>query len=226
MPVSARKEVKRVSGLEEIKRRLERVSELSGRMKEQFSRLSGPEGEEMKKRLREQGARVGIGAGISLFGLAVTGVAFVYLMAVVILLVNIALDRLWLSALIVVGGFIVIGAVIIAVGAALAKASARELSKAKEEVARQLRETAEEMKKEVAELQAVARREAEEQQRRFNEMVQAARENAHVIAPAAAGAFLVLRLIKRAANRRRKRKAIRNIIELVEEAYAEREHPD
>ena len=90
----------------ELKQRMQHLVELSTRMKQQLDKLKGAQGVEMRNKAKEAGTRMGIGAGISVFGLAVLAVASVYIIAVVILLINIALDRLWLSALIVVPAFL------------------------------------------------------------------------------------------------------------------------
>ncbi len=199
-----------MSNVPEIKRRLDRLTQLSKKMQEQFARFSGPEGEEMKKKARKEGTRLGIGAGVSFFGLMIASVASVYILAVIILLVNIAVDRLWLSSLIVVGGFLLIGGVIIAIGAGLAHSSAKELSSATGDITEQMKQTGKEIKTEAAELQELARAEATKQQRQMKEI-------APVAAPVAAGVYLGFRLIKRRIKSRREKRRILRVIELYEE---------
>ena len=190
-----------MSNLTEIKQRLDRLAQLGIRMREQLAGFSGPEGEEVKKKAKEAGTRIGIGAGVSFFGLTVAAVASVYILAVIILLVNIALDRLWLSALIVVGGFLLIGGAIIAVGVGMIKPAAKELSKTAGDATNEIKQTGEEIKNEVEELQKAARKEAEERKRQMAQMV----EKAKKAAPVAVAACLILWSIKRARKSHKKR---------------------
>ena len=206
-----------MSNVPEIKRRLDRLTQLSKKMGGQFARFSGPEGEEMKKKARKEGTRLGIGAGVSFFGLMIASVASVYILAVVILLVNIAVDRLWLSSLVVVGGFLLIGGVIIAIGAGLAHSSAKELSSATGDITEQMKQTGKEMKAEAEELRELARAEAGEQQRQMKELIEKAKSAAPIAAPIAAGVYLGFRLIKRRIKSRREKRRILRVIELYEE---------
>ncbi len=192
-----------MSNIPEIKRRLDRLTQLGNKMREQFARLSGPEGEEMKKKAKKDGTRLGIGAGVSFFGLTIAAVASVYILAVIILLVNIAVDRLWLSSLIVVGGFLLIGGVIIAIGAGMAHASAKELSRAKEDITEQMKQTGKDLKTEVEELQKLAKAEA--------------KSAAPVAAPVAAVIYLGFRFVKRRIRSRREKRRILRVIEVYEE---------
>jgi membrane protein len=190
-----------VSRLEEIKQRMQHLSELGVRMKQQLEKLKGPEGIEMRKKAKEAGTRMGIGAGISAFGLVVIAVAAVYIIAVIILLINIALDRLWLSALIVVAGSLLIGAAVAAIGAGIARKAAKDMPKIGGDVVQQLKQTSEEMKKTVDEMQAIAKQEAEERQQQMKEMVQKAAK----VAPIVIGAYVGYRVIKSVARKRRTR---------------------
>ena len=205
-----------MSNMPEIKQRLERLTELGNNMRDQFAALSGPEGEDLKKKAKGAGTRVGIGAGTSLFGLIVMAVASLYVLTVIILLVDIALDTLWLSALIVVGGFLVIGGVIAAVGAMMAKSSAKELARATEDLKKQVKQTGEEMKTELEELQNIAKKEAQDRQRQMKQMVEKAKAAAPVAGPAAIGACLFLRFLKKRVRSRREKKRILKVIELYE----------
>ncbi|MDY6795504.1 MAG: phage holin family protein [Actinomycetota bacterium] len=202
-----------MSDLVEIRRRLQHLAELVNNMREQFSRLSGPEGQLMKEKAKEEGKRIGIGAGISFFGLLIAAVASVYVLAVIILLVNIALDRLWLSALIVVGGFLLIGGGILAIGAAIVGKSGKELSEMSKDIQQQLKSTGEEMKKTVEEMQEIARKEAEERQKQVLEMAQHAKK----IAPVVVGAYVGYRVIKWAVRRRSDKRAM-ILLQMEEEA--------
>lgn len=196
-----------MSNLDQIKKHLDRLTQLGKGVPERVLGLKGPEGEERKKKAKKEGTRVGIGVGMSFFGVVVAAVALVYSLAVVVLLVNIALDKLWLSALIVVGGFLVIGCAIVAVGAALAASSAKKLSKTAAGVTQQLKQTGEEMKTEVEGLQKLAA-----------EFAESAKKSAPVVGPAAAGSYLAYRLLKRSVRKRRERRAIIKVIELYEAA--------
>lgn len=205
-----------MSNLPEIKKRLDRINKLSNKMKEQFQKLSGAKGEEAKKRAKESGKRVGIGAGLSFFGLTVASVAGVYVLAVIILLVNIALDKLWLSALIVVGGFLIIGAGIIVAGVSIARPAAKEMSNVAQEVTRGIKQTGDEMKTEVKELQVIVKQEAEERQKQVT-------EQAKIVAPAAAVAFLLYRMVRRMMKSRREKRRILRVIEMYDATRASEE---
>lgn len=199
-----------MSNLPEIRRRLERLTQLVSRIREQFARLSGPEGEELKRKAKEKGTRIGIGAGVSFFGLMVTAVASVYILAVIILLVNIALDRLWLSALIVVLGSLIFGGVIIAVGAVIIKSSSKELSKLTKDITEEVKQAGEEMKAEVEELQAIARKEAEERQKQVMDA-------AKTVVPVVIGAYIGYRIVKRVVRSRKEKRRIMKEIMLKED---------
>lgn len=205
-----------MSNLPEIKKRLDRINKLSNKMKEQFQKLSGAKGEEAKKRAKESGKRVGIGAGLSFFGLTVASVSGVYVLAVIILLVNIALDKLWLSALIVVGGFLIIGAGIIVAGVSIARPAAKEMSNVAQEVTRGIKQTGDEMKTEVKELQVIVKQEAEERQKQVT-------EQAKIVAPAAAVAFLLYRMVRRMMKSRREKRRILRVIEMYDATRASEE---
>lgn len=205
-----------MSNLPEIKKRLDRINKLSNKMKEQFQKLSGAKGEEAKKRAKESGKRVGIGAGLSFFGLTVASVAGVYVLAVIILLVNIALDKLWLSALIVVGGFLIIGAGIIVAGVSIARPAAKEMSNVAQEVTRGIKQTGDEMKTEVKELQVIVKQEAEERQKQVT-------EQAKIVAPAAAVAFLLYRMVRRMMKSRKEKRRILRVIEMYDATRASEE---
>lgn len=187
-----RKEDGWVSKLQEMRQRLQSMVEVSGRIREQLERLRGPEGAALRDRAKEAGTRVGIGVGITLFGLTVIAVASVYIIAVVILLVNIALDRLWLSALIVVAGSLFLGGVIAAIGVGIARKGAKELPRMGTEVVQPLKETGEEIKTAVEELQEAALQEARERQKQAQELLQEAMK----YAPYVVGAYVGYRVIK------------------------------
>ena len=199
-----------MSNLDEIKKHVDRLTQLGKSMPARVLGLKGPEGEAMKKKAKEEGIRLGIGAGISFFGLIIAAVAIVYSLAVIILLVNIALDRLWLSALIVVGGFLIIGGVLVAVGVGMARASVKKLSSTTKDLKEQVKQAGEEMKTEVGGLQ-----------KQMAELAGSAKKAAPVYGPVAVGSYLGYRLLKRAVRSRREKRRILRVIESYEEAGAE-----
>ncbi len=188
----------------EIKQRMQHLVELSARMKQQLDKLKGAEGIEMRKKAKEAGTRLGIGAGISAFGLTIIAVASVYIIAVVILLVNIALDRMWLSALIVVAGFLLIGAAVAVIGVTMARKAAKDIPKIGSEVVQELKDASEEMKKTVEEVQAIAKQEADQRQEQMKEMMGQAMK----VAPIVIGAYVGYRLVKKVVRNRRTRSRI------------------
>jgi len=210
-----------VSNLPEIKKRLDRLTQLGNGMKEQIAGLKGPQGDAMKQRAKAQGVRLGIGIGTSFFGLLIATLASLYSLLVVILLVDIALKKLWLSALIVVGGFLVIGAIVITIGALTARSSAKGLSKVTEDLTTQIKQTTDQMKAEVEELQKLLKAEAEERQTQMMEMLASAKQAAPSVAPLVAVGLLVLRFLKKRMKRRKEDKAIMRVIERFEAARAE-----
>ena len=206
-----------MSNIPEIKGRLDRLTKLGNSMRDQFMGLKGPEGEEMKRLVKEGGTRVGIGVGISFAGLMVAAVALIYSMAVIILIVNIALNRLWLSALIVVGGSLLIGGGAVIIGARMAKSYAKGLSVSTGYFTKQVKITVEEMKTEAEGLQELLKKEAEERQKKMKEMVEAAKKAAPTVAPLAAGGLVVGWVLKRAMRSRREKRRILKVIEMYEE---------
>ena len=193
-----------MSKLDEMKQRLQHLAELVARMKQQLEKLKGPEGIELRKRAKDAGTRMGIGAGISVFGLTIVAVASVYIIAVIILLVNIALDRLWLSALIVVAGSLLLGAAIAAIGAGIARKAAKEIPKIGDDVIQPIKSAGEEMKETVEELQVIARDEADERQKQMQEML----GQVVKVAPLVIGAYVGYRVVKKVVRTRRTRKKI------------------
>lgn len=200
-----------MSRISEARSRLRNLVGLGARMRGQIARLTGPAGEEIKGKVKESAKKIGIGVAIALFGLSVVAVAAVYVIAVVILLVNIALDRLWLSALIVVFGSFVLGGIVVFFGVATARKGAQEIPKVGGEVIEGIKSTGEEIKEAVEDLQEIARQEAEERQKQL----QAVMQQAKAVAPYLIGAYVGYRLIRHVAKARRER-LIRQIKELEE----------
>jgi hypothetical protein len=193
-----------VSKLAEMKQRLQHLAELSAGMKQQIEKLKGPEGIELRKKAKDAGTRMGIGAGISVFGLTVVAVASVYIIAVIILLVNIALDRLWLSALIVVMGSLLLGAAIAAIGVGIARKAAKEIPKLGNDIIQPIKDAGDEMKETVEELQVIAKEEAEERQKQMQEVL----EQVKKVAPFVIGAYVGYRVVKKVVQSRKTRKRI------------------
>lgn len=200
-----------MSRLSEARSHLRHLAGLGAKARVQLAALTGPAGEELKKKVKESGKRIGIGLAVALFGLSVIAVAAVYVIAVVTLLVNIALDQLWLSALVVVCAAFLLGGIIVAVGVGMARKGAREILGPSGEVVEEIKSTGEEIKETLEELQEVARREAEERQQQLHEVMQQVK----VVAPYLVGAYIGYRLIKGLVRKRRER-LIRQIKELEE----------
>jgi len=199
-----------MSNLPEIKQRMDRLTQLGNKMKGLTQRFKGPEGEALKKRSKKAGTQVGVGAGISFLGFLLAAVASLYVIAVIIFAVDVALNRLWLSSLIVVGGFLIIGCGIVALGIGIAKPGADELKKAKNDATKEIKETGEEIKAELQELKKVSKREAEERQK---QVVAAA--------PYALAGAVVLKLVHRSLKKRKERRKILKVIEMYDERKAE-----
>ena len=207
-----------MSNMPEIKERMERLTQLGKSMQQQAMALKGPEGDELKRLVKDGGTRIGIGVGLSITGLLVAAVALIYSMAVIILILNLGIKRLWLSALIVVVGFLVIGGIAIAVGARMAQSYARGLAVSTEHVTTPMKAIAEDMKTEAEGLQELLKKEAEERQNKMKEMVEAAKKAAPTIAPIAAGAAAVGWMLKKAMKSHRENRRILKVIEKYEES--------
>jgi hypothetical protein len=136
----------------------------------------------------------------------------VYILAVLILLVDIALDRLWLSALIVVVGAFIFGGAVAVVGLGIIRKGAREIPGVGGELAQEIKGTTEEMKETVGELQEIARQEAEERKKQMQEMMSYVK----VAAPYVIGAYLGYRLVKGIVKARRAR--LLKLVKELEEA--------
>jgi len=212
-----------LSNLPEIKRRVDRLSELGNMMKDNLVKLRGSEGAQLKKKAKAGGTRFGVGAGVSIFGIMLAAVAGLYILAVIILAVNAALNRPWLSALIVVGGFLIIGGGVSAIGIGVAKAGAKDLSKATKDITDQMKQTGDEMKAEADELQKLMKSEAKERQKQMKDLVAQAKAVAPVAAPAAAALLLLCKWMKKRRKARKERKSILRVIELYESRNAEEE---
>ncbi len=197
-----------MSNLSEIRLRLGRMAKLSSTIKEQLTKFSGPEGLEMREKAKQQGKRIGIGAGIAIFGVFVITGAAMYINALLIILLDLAMP-LWLAALIVVLGMFIFGGAMLGIGISIARKAAKDLPKLGGDATQTLKDAADEMKQTVEELQNVAKQEAEERQKQMKEMIAAIKP----VAPFIIGAFVGYKILKRVS---RSRKARRIIIEQLE----------
>lgn len=200
-----------MSRISEVKSRVQHLMHLTARIRGQVARLSGPEGKQVKEKAKEGGKRIGIGVAVAIFGASVIAVAAVYILAVLMLVLNIALDRLWLSSLIVVIGAFLFGGAVVAVGVKTIKKGAREMPVVGSEFVEEIKGTTEEMKETVGELQEIARKEAEEKQRQVQEVIRQIKP----VLPYLVGAYLGYRVVKGVVKARR-RKLLRMIREMEE----------
>jgi hypothetical protein len=208
-----------VSNLPEIKQRLDRITQLSNGMKDQLKGLNTPE---RKKKAKEQGTRVGVGVGVSIFGLILAWLASLYILLVVILLVDIGIKKLWLSALIVVAAFLIIGAIVLAIGAAVASKGGKELSKTTQEMTSEMKKSSEEIKSELEELQKLAKAESEVRQKQMNDLLESLKK----MSPAIVGGMVFLRLVHRKLKRRKEKKKLFKILDAYEEVKESRVEPE
>ncbi len=200
--------------MQEMKQRIDRITELGNVMKAQLAKLNDPG---VKKVAKEKGKVIGAGVGVSFLGLLIAAVASLYILFVIILLVDIGLDRLWLSSLIVVGGFIIIGIGVVAIGVGIISPAAKDLSKTGDDVSKEIKKSGEELKAEMEKLQELAKQEAEEQKKKM----QALLEQAKVAAPIAGAGLLVYKLVRRRMKARKEKRRILRVIEAYEESKAE-----
>ncbi len=209
-----------MSKTDEIKERVGKLSELANRMRGQLESLKGPEGARLKERAASDGKKMGIGAGIAYSGFKVLSVAALYIIAVIIFAVDVGLHRLWLSSLIVVAAFLILGGVIIAIGAMLAQSAAKDLPKVINEATAPMKQTGEQVKAEVDGIQALLKKEAEARQEKLKQLVEKLKANASAVGPAAGGAYVGYRLLKRAVRTHRQKKAILKVLRIIEEERA------
>lgn len=193
-----------MSNVAEIKQRVQRVSEQFARMKVQLQKLKGPEGEAIKKGLKEVGSRIAVGAGLSLFGVIVLIGGALYINALLIILFDLFLP-LWAAALIIVLGELLLGAVLAAVGVAVIRKAVKGVPKVGGPVLEEVKEAKKEIKESVEELQALAKQEADERQTQMKDLMGQAKQ----VAPYVIGAYIGYRVIKGAVKARRKRRMLR-----------------
>jgi hypothetical protein len=187
------KEDIRVSNFSEMRERFEHLSELGGVLKGRLSKFSGAEGEELRRQAKAQGKSISVGAGLAAAGFGIVLTASLYIILVIILLLNIALNRLWLSALIVVFGSILFGGVLALIGVKKIQSSMKGLPKIGDDILGEIRQASDEIKKTIGELQEIAKKEKEEQERKMKENLQKAKS----VAPFVVGAYAGYRIIKR-----------------------------
>jgi hypothetical protein len=198
-----------VSNLSEIRLRLGRLAKLSSSIRGQLTKFSGPEGLEMREKAKQQGKRIGIGAGIAIFGIFVITGAAMYINALLIILLDLAMP-LWAAALIVVLGMFIFGGAMAGIGISIARKAVKELPKLGGDTTQSLKDAAEEMKQAVEELQDVAKQEAEERQKQMQEMIAAIKP----VAPFVIGAYVGYRILKRVSRSRKARRIILEQLEL------------
>jgi Putative Actinobacterial Holin-X, holin superfamily III len=198
-----------VSNQSEIRLRLGRLAKLSSKMREQLTKFSGPEGLEMREKAKQQGKRIGIGAGIAIFGIIVVTGAAIYINALLIILLDLAMP-LWAAALIVVFGMFIFGGVVAGIGVGIARKAAKDLPKLGGDTAQSIKDAADEMKETVEELQDIAKKEAEERQKQMQEMIAAVKP----VVPFIIGAYVGYRVLKRVSRSRKARRIILEQLEL------------
>lgn len=210
-----------MSNLAEIKQRIYGLKELLTGMQERVTGMVKAVAPELQTRVKKEGTRLGIGAGIGIFGLILMAVGALYLVAAIILVVNLALDRLWLSALIVVGAMLVFGGIFAMIGAVVARSSAKKLQQtadlASKGATALAKGTVEEVQKEVVGLQTLVKQEVEDRKRQALELLALARR----VAPAAMAVMFLFLLIRRRRKRRKKALAAEGPVVIREVVYAE-----
>lgn len=174
-------------------------------MRERFREMLDTLAPGTQERFKKEGGKMAAGAGLGVVGLALMGVAAFYLMIVVTLLVDLALDRMWLSALIVVGGTLVFGCIVAVIGAAIGRSGARRLQEATDSASQNAtalsNKAKDEIREEVEVLQVLVKEEVEERKRQAIEFLDLAKR----FAPAAMVLLLLFGLVR---HRRRKRKKL------------------
>lgn len=207
-----------MSNIRDIRLRIGNLVRLGNRLKDQVTGLGAPEEEETRKRATKEGIRLGIGVGVIALGTALAAVAMVYSLGVIILLLNLAVGRLWLSALIVVFGFLLLGGAAVAIGVELVKSSTKGLTSTADDVTGRLKAIGEEMKAEAEELQKAVTQDTNDVGKQALELLESAKKAAPVAAPAVAGTLILFRLARRRAKRRREDRAILRVIETYEKS--------
>jgi hypothetical protein len=193
-----------VSNLAEMKQRVDNLKELLMGMKDKVTGLVQAVLPELQAVLKKEGKKLGIGSGILLVGLGVMGVAALYLVYALMLVLDLAVKRMWLSALIVVGAMLLGGGFFALVGGIMSYKSARKLQKTAEFTTKGATElaksTVEEAQKEVGELQVLAKQEVDVRKRQALELLDMAKR----FAPAAIGMFLLFALVWRRHRKKKK----------------------
>lgn len=211
-----------LSNLKEIKQRIYGLKGLLTGMQERVTGMVKAVAPELQARFKKEGTHLGIGAVLGIIGLTLMAVGALYLVAAIILVVNLALDRLWLSALIVVGAMLVFGGIIAMIGAVMARSGAKKLQQtadlASKGATALAKGTVEEVQKEVVGLQTLVKQEVEDRKRQALELLAQARR---VAPPAVAVLFLLLLVRRRRKSKKRKALAAEASVVIREVVYAE-----
>lgn len=192
-----------MGNLSEIKQRLGRLAELSSRMRGLLTGLRGPEGLALRAKAKEQGKRVGVGAGITTFGVLVMVGAALYINALLIILLDLAMP-LWAAALIVVLGMLLVGAAVAMAGVGIIRKAIKNFPSLGGDAMQSLKEAGDEMKETVEELQTIAKEEAGERQNQLKNVV----ETIKPMAPYIIGAYIGYRIIKKVVRSRKTRRVV------------------
>lgn len=182
-----------MSNLSDMKERLKRMSGLMAKVRGNLSKLGGPEGQELRQQLKQEGKKIGISAGVTIFGAGTILVASMYIIYVLILLLDLALNRLWLSAMLVVLGSFIFGGLLALVGINRIRSSVKRLPATGDGTLLEIKQASEELKKTIEELREIAKREKEERARQLKEAMQGAK----TVVPLLAGAYVGYRVLKR-----------------------------
>lgn len=201
-----------MSNMSEIKKRVDNLKVLLMGLKDKATGMGKAVLPELQAVLKKEGKKLGIGSGVLLVGLGIMGVAALYLVYALMLVLDLALERMWLSALIVVSAMLLVGGIFALIGGMVSYKSARKLQKTAEFTANGATElakaTVEEVQKEVEELQVLAVDEAEKRRKQALELLALAKR----FAPAAGAVLLLLALLVRRRRKRRKMLAMTPVV--------------
>lgn len=206
-----------MSNLEEMKKRIFNliniVIDVSGKAFD-MAKAAVPD---LTVRFKKSGRNFIIGGVIGGIGLAVMAVGALYLVWALVLLLDKAIEELWLSAMIVVGALLLGGGFFALVGLVTAWTSARKIQKTVEATGKDAvtlaKDTADSVTIEVTELQVVGQQEAIKRFRQARDMLNIA----YRLAPmGAAFCLLVLLAIRRRWKKKKKKKlALQAPVEVV-----------
>lgn len=187
-----------MSDMSDVKQGLQRLTELSAKLRGQLERLKGTELEEMRKGFKAAGTRFGIGVAVAVLGVVVLLVSALYINALLIILFDLFLP-LWAAALIIVLGGFLLGAAIAGAGALVARNAIKGMPKAGGPVLEEIKATGQELKQALDELQARIKEQREQQQQKMKETA----EQVKKVAPALIAGYIGYRGIKGIVRSRR-----------------------